>query len=74
MIEIELTGPNDFKLHDRVQVSATATGTGESPSGTIVHIEQCLGWPVISIDYDTPTSDGRTGITLINPGLITKLK
>lgn len=64
----------DLKVNDRVQVSATATGTGEMPTGWIDYIEYCLGWPVISVSYDAPTSDGITGITLTNIGLITKLK
>lgn len=64
----------DYKVNDRVLVSATATGTREIPTGWIDKIEYCLGWPVVSVTYDAATSDGKTGITLTNIGLITKLK
>lgn len=64
----------DFKVNDRVRVSATATGTKEMPTGWIDKIEYSLGWPVVSVIYDAATSDGKAGITVTNIGLITKLK
>lgn len=65
--------PEAFKLYDRVIVSADATGTKETPTGNIDHIEIFMDQPVVSITYDRPTSDGRRGITLTNLGMITKI-
>lgn len=66
--------PHNFALYDRVQVSATATGTRESPTGWIDQIETFMNRLFVSVTYDKPTADGRTGITLTNIGLITKIK
>lgn len=65
--------PQTFKLHDRVQVSSEATGLRESPTGWIDQIEIFMQTLIISVIYDRPTSDGRTGITLINLGMLTKI-
>lgn len=63
----------DFKVGDRVIVSATATGTGEDMPGWITDIEYFAGCTIISINYDRPTLIGDRGKCLINLGLITKI-
>lgn len=63
----------EFYAGDRVIVSATATGTGEDIPGFITHIEECLGHPIISVRFDRATQ-GRMGITVANPGVLTKIK
>ncbi len=70
---ISYSKPQTFKLHDRVQVSSEATGLRESPTGWIDHIEIFMQTIIVSVIYDRPTSDGRTGITLINLGMLTKI-
>lgn len=62
----------DFKVGDRVFVSATATGINLDIPGTITDIEECLGHPIISIRYDRPLH-GRMGIAVSNPGVIYKI-
>lgn len=62
----------DFKVGDRVFVSATATGIGIDIPGAITHIEDCLGQPIISIRFDRPLPN-RYGITVTNPGVIYKI-
>lgn len=62
----------EFHVGDRVIVSATATGTGEDIPGFITHIEECLDHPIISVRFDRATQD-RLGITVANPGVLTKI-
>ncbi len=59
-----------MNLNDRVVVSALATGTGESPHGWIDDVYEFMRETFYSVRYDGPTADGRTGITLSNPGLM----
>lgn len=63
----------DFKVGDRVVVSATVTGTGEDMHGWITDIEFFAGHTYISITYDWPTAIGDRGTCVVNPGLITKI-
>lgn len=63
-----------LKEYERVRVSAEATGTGESPTGWVSHIERFMGREIVSVMYDRATADGRSGITLTNTGMITRLK
>lgn len=69
MIKKEYT---DFGVGDRVMVSSTATGLREDVPGEVTHVEFCLGHPIITVKYLRPTW-ARWGITLSNPGLITKI-
>ncbi len=63
----------EFKVGDRVIVSATATDAGEDMPGWITDIEYFAGRTFISITYDCPTPGGNRGKCLINLGLITKI-
>lgn len=63
----------DFKVGDRVLVSALVTGTGEEMPGWISDIEYFAGRTYISITYDRPTYIGNRGTCVDNPGLITKI-
>lgn len=62
-----------FNVGDKVMVSATATGFGRDIPGVIDEIEEFMGYLYISISFLQPCS-WRRGITINNPGLITKLK
>lgn len=55
----------------RVKVSPEATGWGEWKNGTIDKIETFMKTMYVSVNFDSPTPDGRTGITITNLGLIT---
>lgn len=57
----------------RVKVSPEATGWGEWKNGTIDKIEEFMRRQFVSVNYDSPTPDGRTGITITNLGLIEPL-
>lgn len=63
----------DFKVGDRVLVSALVTGTGEEMPGWISDIEFFAGRTFISVNYDRPTSIGDRGTCVVNPGLISKI-
>lgn len=63
----------DFKVGDRVLVSALVTGTGEEMPGWISDIEFFAGHTLISINYDRPTAIGDFGTCVVNPGLIKKI-
>ena len=63
-----------FNVGDNVVVSATATGLGEDSPGWIDYIETFMGCTIISVRYLNPDMYGRWGITLRNPGLLTKVQ
>lgn len=63
----------DFKVNDRVKVSAMAHGFGGDKYGTVTGVSQFMGQPIIDVKYDEPTPDGRPGITLTNTSLIEKI-
>lgn len=62
----------EFHVGDRVIVSATATGTGEDIPGSVSMVETFLGEPIVTVDYDYPSSDGIRGKSFVNLRLITK--
>lgn len=62
----------NYKKHDRVVVSATATGTGNDMEGTVEDVQQFLGKTLVSVKYDTPDVCGRKGIVLSNLNLMHK--
>lgn len=63
----------DYKVGERVVVSATVTGTGEEKPGWISDIEYYAGNTYISITYDRPTAIGDRGTCVVNLGLIKKI-
>ena len=62
----------EFKVGDRVYVTATATGLGVDIPGVISGIEVFCDRTFISILYDRLQPSGR-GIIIRNPGLIYKI-
>lgn len=63
----------DYKVGERVVVSATVTGTGEDMPGWITDIEFYAGHTYISITYERPTAIGDRGTCVVNLDLIKKI-
>jgi hypothetical protein len=61
-----------FKIGQRVIVSALLTGTGERPHGTVTDVYEFARETFVEVHYDAPTIDGRLGCTVTNLGLIEK--
>lgn len=64
--------PTEFKVGDRVIVSAYVTGTGENMPGWIDSIERFCGQTLIIVSYERPTAVGEIGAMVRNPYLISK--
>lgn len=64
---------SDFKVGDKVSVSATATGLGIDQIGYVSKVKPILGRTLISIDYIKPDSNGGMGIC-VNACHVKKLK
>lgn len=66
---------NDFKVGDRVVVSASITRTGKNMPGRIDSVDRLYGdGPVfVSIRYDHPTIVSGPGVCLSNLSLIFKV-
>ena len=59
-----------MNVGDRVVVDAAATGDGEHHHGRIIDIYDFARASFIEVMFDHLTLDGRSGITLSNPGLL----
>lgn len=60
-------------VNDRVRVLAGATGYGSDVYGTVADVLEFMGATVVSVKFDEPALDGRTGIELDNDKFIEKL-
>lgn len=65
--------PEEFKVGDRVVVSAEAHGCGRDLAGRVIKVEEFLGSIIVTVKYDGISPAGRAGICLSNLGMLRKI-
>ena len=62
-----------MKIGERVIVSAAVTGDGVQHKGWIADVYEFLRETFVEVKFDSPAADGRTGCTVSNLGMISRI-